>query len=83
MCLSLSHYRNRIDQTKSPTCLACREEEIVKHWLNCPATVMTRENVFGRSNVSLDTLNKDPAKTLAFVEETLLKRKEPSDAIVA
>ena len=83
-CLSLSHYRNRIDQTKSPTCPACKEEEeTVKHWLNCPATVMTRENVFGRSNVSLDTLNKDPAKTLAFAEATLLKRKEPSDAIVA
>jgi hypothetical protein len=44
---------------------------------------MTRENVFGRSNVSLDTLNKDPARTLAFAEATLLKRKEPSDATVA
>ena len=50
------------------------EEETVSHWLQCPATNRTREKIFGRDDVSLDTLNKDPTSTLAFAEATLLKR---------
>ena len=74
-CLNLAHYRNRLDQTKSATCPACElEEETVSHWIKCPATIKTREKVFGRADVNLDTLNKDPARILAFAEATLLKR---------
>ena len=74
-CLNLAHYKNRLDDKTSPTCPACEEEEeTVSHWLKCPATIRTRENIFGRADVSLDTLNKDPISTLAFAEATLLKR---------
>ena len=74
-CLSLAHYKNRLDDKTSPTCPECEEEEeTVSHWLKCPATIRTRENIFGRMDVSPDTLNKDPLSTLAFAEATLLKR---------
>ena len=75
-CLGLAHYRNRLDESKSAVCPACQEEEeTVRHWLKCPATIRTRVDIFGKADVSLDTLNKDPARTLTFAEATLLKRK--------
>ena len=63
-CLNLAHYKNRLDDKASPTCPACEEEEeTVSHWLQCPATIRTREKIFGREDVSLDTLDKDPTST--------------------
>ena len=74
-CLNLAHYKNRLDDKTSATCPECEEEEeTVSHWLKCPATIRTREKIFGRMDVGPDTLNKDPLSTLAFAEATLLKR---------
>ena len=53
-CLELSHYKNRIDPTKSATCPRCNEEEeTVVHWIRCPATIRTREEIFGKSDSEL------------------------------
>ena len=70
-CLELSHYKNRIDPTKSATCPRCNEEEeTVAHWIRCPATIRKREKIFRRPDVSLDVLSKYPTETLAFAKET-------------
>ncbi len=80
-CLELAHYRNRIDPTKSATCPRCGEvDETVKHWISCPATIMIREQIFGRANLSLDILTKNPESALAFAEENLRKQRTTSDA---
>jgi ribonuclease HI len=74
-CLMLSHYKNRIDDKKSPICPDCEEEEeTVRHWLKCPAKIRTREDVFGRADVNPDTMNKDPQRILAYAEATLIRR---------
>ena len=74
-CLMLSHYKNRIDDKKSPIYPDCaKEEETVRHWLKCPAKIRTREDVFGRADVNPDTMNKDPQPILAYAEATLIKR---------
>ena len=82
----LAHFKNRSDDKTSAACPECKEEEeeeekeeeeeeeTVSHWLKYPATIRTRENIFGRMDVSPDTLNKDPFSSLAFAEVTLLKR---------
>ena len=45
-CLNLAHYKNRLDDKTSATCPECEEEEeTVSHWLKCPATIRTRENI--------------------------------------
>ena len=65
----LDYCKHRIDEKKSTTFPACKEEEeTTKHWLSCPATIRTRE-------VNLDTLSALPEKILAYAEETLLKRR--------
>ena len=78
-CLELVHYKNRIDPTKSATCPRCEEDdETVKHWISCPATVRTRERIFGKSDLGLDVLAKHPKEALAYAEETL--QRKTSDA---
>ena len=73
-CLHLAAYKHRINEDKSEICPRCNlEPETVKHWLECPATCMKRQAVFGDMNVPLWTLTKDPDKVLAFARETLLK----------
>ena len=70
-CLELSHYKNRIDPSKSATCPRCNEEEeTVAHWIRCPATIRTREEIFGKSDVNLDVISTNPTETLAFAKET-------------
>ena len=72
-CKQLAHYANRIDEKTSPTCSKCEEEpETVGHWLKCPATVMKRQQHFGRDNVDLGILSRDPERSLAFAKATLL-----------
>ena len=48
------------------------QPETVEHWLKCPATVMKRQQHFGRGNVDLDILSRDPERSLAFAKATLL-----------
>ena len=73
-CLHLSHYKNRIDSTKSATCPRCgEEEETVPHWIRCPATIRTREEIFGKSDLNLDILTTNPIEILAFAKKTLLE----------
>ena len=72
-CKQLAHYANRIDEKTSPTCRRCNEEpETVEHWLKCPATVMKRQQHFGRDNVDLGILSRAPERSLAFAKTTLL-----------
>ena len=72
-CKQLAHYANRIDEKTSPTCRRCNKEpETVEHWLKCPATVMKRQQQFGRDNVDLGILSRDPERSLAFAKATLL-----------
>ena len=73
-CKQLAHYANRIDEKTSPTCSKCKEEpETVGHWLKSPAaTVMKRQKHFGRDNVDLGILSRDPERSLAFAKATLL-----------
>ena len=73
-CRHLAAYNHRIDNTKSPTCSKCGEEdETVIHWLlKCPATIMKRISIFGNSILSLGTLTEHPEKVLTFARATLL-----------
>ena len=73
-CRYLAAYNHRIDNTKSPTCSKCEEEEdeTISHWLKCPATIMKRISIFGKDNISLGTLTEEPTKVLAFAKATLL-----------
>ena len=71
-CLGLAHYKNRLDPTKSAICPRCEEEdETVRHWLGCPASIRTREEIFGRADLSLDVMSTKPRETLAYAERTL------------
>jgi ribonuclease HI len=71
-CRHLATYRHRIDDTKSPICSNCDEEdETVIHWLKCPATILKRIGIFGKHNISLGTLTQEPLKVLAFAKATL------------
>ena len=48
-CKLLAHYANRIDEKASPMCNRCNEEpETVGHWLKCPATIIERQQHFGK-----------------------------------
>ena len=69
----LAHYANSIDDKTSPMCNKCNEEpETVKHWLKCPATIMKRQQHFGKDDVNLGILSRDPEGSLAFAKATLL-----------
>ena len=46
--------------------------ETVGHWLKCPATIMKRQQHFGKDDVDLGILSRDPEGALAFAKETLL-----------
>ena len=71
-CLELSHYKNRIDPTKSATCPRCNEEEeTVAQWIRCLATIRIGEKIFEKSDVKLDVISTNPTDTLAFAKETL------------
>ena len=72
-CKQLAHYANRIDDKTSPMCKKCNEEpETVGHWLKCPATIMKRQQHFGKDDVDLGILSRDPEGSLAFAKATLL-----------
>ena len=72
-CLKLAHYQNRIDPTKSPTCPRCLlEDETVKHWINCPALTQKRLNSYGRIDVDLGALTKEPERSLVYAKATLM-----------
>ena len=72
-CKLLAHYANRIDEKASPICKRCNEEpETVGHWLKCPATIMERQQHFGKDDVDLGILSRDPERSLAFAKATLL-----------
>ena len=76
-CKQLAHYANRIDEKTSPTCSKCEEEpETVGHWLKCPATVMKRQQHFGRDNVDLGILSRDP-EISSVCQSNLALRRAP------
>ena len=55
-------------------CPRCEEEdETVRHWLGCPASMRIREEIFGKANLRLDVLSQQPRETLAYAEKTLMK----------
>ena len=72
-CLLLAAYRNRIDDSKSEVCPRCDEApQTVEHWiLDCPGTISERQRIFGRTDVGLEVLTKNPDKTLALARSTL------------
>ena len=44
-CLGLAHYKKRLDPTKSAISPRCEEEdETVRHWLGCPASIRTQHS---------------------------------------
>ena len=45
----------------------------VPHWIRCPATIRTREEIFGKSDLNLDILTTNPIEILAFAKKTLLE----------
>ena len=48
-----------------------RQLESVRHWLGCPASIRTREEIFGGADLSLDVMSLKPRETLAYAERTL------------
>ena len=71
-CNLLAAYQHRLDENKSALCKKCTDEdETTKHWLGCPATIQTRIQFFGDSDVDLGALTKYPIKALAFAKATL------------
>ena len=72
-CKQPAHYADRLDDTKSPLCQKCKEDqpETVRHWLECPATITKRMEHFGKDNVDLGILSTEPERSLAFARATL------------
>jgi hypothetical protein len=70
----MAHYKNRINPAKSAICARCEEEdETVKHWIKCPASMRLRESIFGRADLGLDVISTHPKETLAYAEKSMLE----------
>lgn len=43
-----------------PRCEDAEEDETVRQWLGCPATIITPEEIFGRADLSLEVISLKP-----------------------
>ena len=72
-CKRLAAYNHRLDETVSPMCRRCdEEEETVEHWIRCPAATLKRQEIFGDDTVDLGTLTKHPLRSLTLAKATLM-----------
>ena len=71
-CLKLAHYKHRIDDSVSDSCPDCSDEpQTVQHWMDCPAHIQKRLQIFGRASVTLGALSEFPAEVLTYARATL------------
>ena len=67
-------FRNRIDDTKDPTCPLCNDApQDLEHWMTtCPGTLAARYELFGPDDHSkLESLTKYPLEAIALARRTL------------
>jgi ribonuclease HI len=63
----------KLDDSINPHCPLCTvENHNLIHWLNCDGTVEARQRIFGTTEVGLEALCSEPAKSLALARRTLL-----------
>ena len=67
-------FRNRLDETKDPTCPLCLDApQDLEHWLMvCPGTLQKRVELFGPEDYDkLASLTKYPTEAIALARATL------------
>ena len=68
--MQLAAYRYLMDPTTDPRCPKClQDNQTLKHWLlECPATLSTRQSIFGDTNTELSVLTDDPIKAIELAK---------------
>jgi ribonuclease HI len=71
---ALMTYQHILNEEVSPMCPRCGEaEDTTRHWLTeCPATAEAKMRLFGTVELGLDTLTKEPKKSIALARRTIL-----------
>ena len=67
-------YRNRVDETKDPTCPLCQDApQDLEHWMTaCAGTLQKRVELFGAEDFDkLSNLTKFPTESIALARATL------------
>ena len=72
------YVHEKLDPSVDPYCPDClSERHNLEHWLQCEGTLAARQKLFGNIECGLDTLCREPAKTLALSRSTLRGAREP------
>ena len=71
--MQLAAYRHLMDPTTDPRCPKCfQDNQTLEHWLlECPATLRTRQSIFGDTNTELSVLTDDPIKAIELAKRCL------------
>ena len=70
--LDLRYYANKLNPDIPPNCPRCGfESERVTHWIECPGTLASRQEIFGTVEVDLSVLTSHPQQSLALARRTL------------
>ena len=73
-CMAFSAYKNLMDPMIDPSCRRCNQDrDTIEHWLDCPGTAATRQELFGTINADLGFLTRYPNETLTLAARTLPK----------
>ena len=72
------YVHEKLDPSVDPHCPKCMTEwHNLGHWLKCEGTLAARQKLFGNAECGLDTLCREPAKTLALSRSMLRGAREP------
>ena len=71
--MQLAAYRHLMRPTTDPRCPKCFQyNQTLEHWLlECPATLRTRQSIFGDTNTELSVLTDDPIKAIELAKRCL------------
>ena len=73
-CMAFSAYKNLMDPMIDPSCRQCNQDrDTVEHWLDCPGTAATRQELFETIKTDLGFLTRYPTETLTLAARTLQK----------
>ena len=72
------YVHDKLDPSVDPVCPLCeKERHNLEHWLQCEGTLAARQRLFGNTECGLETLCREPAKTLALSRSTLRGARVP------
>ena len=74
------YVHEKLDPSVDPNCPLCeKERHNLEHWLKCEGTLAARQKLFGNTECGLETLCREPAKTLALSRSTLRGARVPQE----